>query len=83
MTGDGNIQVSTLVREKVCIGCALCAEICPHEAIVMTDAMEAKQWIAAGIINPFYVRNAGPDNQPPPMVIPPKPVVKSVVTSAT
>jgi formate hydrogenlyase subunit 6/NADH:ubiquinone oxidoreductase subunit I len=77
MTGEGVIQVSTLVREKVCIGCALCAEICPHDAIVMTDAMEAKQMISAGVINAFYVRNAGPDNQPAPAAKPPSPTVTS------
>ena len=83
MTGEGNIQVSTLVREKVCIGCALCAEICPHEAITMTDAAEAKQWIASGIISQFYIRNAGPDNQPAPAPVLVKPAAKAAATSAT
>ena len=83
MTGDGNIQVSTLVREKVCIGCALCAEICPHEAITMTDATEAKQLISAGVLSQWYIRNAGPDNQPAPTPAPAKPAAKAAVASAT
>ena len=58
MTGEGNIQVSSLVRERVCIGCALCAEICPHDAIQMTDATDCKDQIAQGVLTPYYIRNA-------------------------
>ena len=79
MTGEGNVQVSGLVREKVCIGCALCAEICPHDAITMTDPIMAKNEITAGTLSPWYIRNPGPDNYPKPVVkapvAPPKPVM--------
>src|SRR5437762_2847489 len=76
----GDKKTLHVIIDEKCIGCALCAEICPHEAITMTDAAEAKQMMAAGIINAFYVRNAGPDNVGPPVVVPPKPAPKQTAT---
>jgi len=46
------------VREKVCIGGALCAEICPHDAIQMTEAAECKRTHRRRHLEQFYIRNA-------------------------
>jgi len=79
MTGEGNIQVSSLVREKVCIGCALCAEICPHDAIQMTDAAECKDLIAQGYLTQHYIRNANEASH----VFVDKPATPAAASSAT
>ena len=47
-----------------------------------TDAAEAKQLISAGVLNQWYIRNAGPDNQPPPAA-PVKTPAKATAESAT
>ena len=55
----GHVKTAHLVGAKKCIGCALCAEICPHDAIHMIEAAECNDMLEEGLINKFYIRNAG------------------------